>query len=292
MKNRRNIVLAVPVLLLASLACQSLSPSGPASIPQEAVVTEESSPILPSDPSATEEASAPGGGAFDGTWNGTNSDDSEIVFEVTENQISSVTINYQADNNGCTFSGAVSMGIDPSPISADEFSANFTAPNDYVYTFEGSFTSETEASGTILVQSPASGMCGAFEEELTWSAAKGSVSETDSGDTEDGSGSSDTDEIAVVTQFFDAVNTGELDSALALVDENVMFSFGANGTQFGRDNLKSYLSTSGVTYQISDTESFGSGMAQFTATASDGTTYSFCTVLFQEGKIISLTLQP
>lgn len=292
MNNKRNILLAVTVLLWASLACQSLSPSDPDSIPPETAATEENSPLSPSDSSATEEAPAQSGGAFDGIWNGTNSDDSEIVFEVTENQISSVTINYQADVSGCTFSGAVSMGIDPSPISGESFSATFTAANDYTFTFAGSFTSETEASGTILVESPSTGMCGEFEKDLTWSAGKGSDSEADAGDTEDSSGTSDVDETAVVTQFFDAVNAGDLDSALDMVDENVMFSFGANGTQFGRDNLKGFLSSSGLTYQISETESFGGGMAQFTATASDGTTYSFCTALFQDGKIVSLTLQP
>ncbi len=292
MNNKSKIVLslAFSALLLASLACNAAK----APVADEGTAAPEVVDSAPSaEPAATNEPEAAVvESGYEGNWTGTNSDDSEIVFEVTERQITSVTINYQADNNGCTFSGAVSMGIDPSPISGDSFSATFTAPNDYVYTFAGSFTSDTEANGTILVKSPASGMCGEFEEELTWSASKGSASETDSGSTEDSSGSSDTDEIAVVTEFFDAVNTGDLDSALAMVDENVMFSFGAGATQFGRDNLEAFLSSSNVTYQISDTESFGSGMAQFTATVSDGTTYSFCTVLLQGDKIVSISLQP
>lgn len=79
---------------------------------------------------------------------------------------------------------------------------------------------------------------------------------------------------------------------MPMVDENVMFNFGASTAQFGRDNLKSYLSSAGLTFQISDIESFGGGMAQFKATSSDGATYTFCNAMFQEGKIISLSLQP
>lgn len=57
MNNKRNIVLAVHLPSLASLACQSVSPSeDPASLPPETVATEEeSSPILPADFSDTEE---------------------------------------------------------------------------------------------------------------------------------------------------------------------------------------------------------------------------------------------
>ena len=72
-----------------------------------------------------------------------------------------------------------------------------------------------------------------------------------------------------------------------------MFSFGAQGAQFGRDNLEAYfVSAQGVTYQISEPESLGGTMVQFTATASDGTTYTFCNIILQDGKIVSLSLQP
>jgi hypothetical protein len=47
-----------------------------------------------------------------------------------------------------------------------------------------------------------------------------------------------------------------------------------------------------VTYQISDAESLGGTMVQFTATASDGTAYSFCNLILQDGKIVSISLQP
>ncbi|MBL8063224.1 MAG: hypothetical protein JNK32_09415, partial [Anaerolineales bacterium] len=86
MNNKRNILLAVILLLLASLACQSVSPSEPASIPPESVATEEeSSPLLPADSSDTEEATqqepVQTGGAYDGSWTGTNTvDDKEILF--------------------------------------------------------------------------------------------------------------------------------------------------------------------------------------------------------------------
>lgn len=298
MNNKRNILLAITVLLWASLACQSLSPSeDPASIPPEAVATEEeSSPILPSDSSSTEEP-AQTGGVYDGSWTGTNiEDDKEIVFTVENNQVFSITLNYTGEAGDCSYHGAVSTGVstggmDSAPdINGDGFSLVQMGVNDEL-TFTGTFTSESEASGTLLIKSSSDGLCGEYEKEISWTASKGSSADAEA--TEDTSELTSQDGDTVLTQFFDAVNAGDLDSALELVDDNVMFSFGAQGTQFGRDNLEAYfLSVQGVTYQISDAESLGGTMVQFTTTASDGTTYSFCNIILQDGKIVSLSLQP
>jgi hypothetical protein len=299
MNNKRNILLAITVLLWASLACQSLSPSGsdPASVPPESAATEEeNSPLLPADSSTTEEAPAQTGGAYDGSWVGTNTvDDKEILFTVEDNQITSVALNYTGEAAGCTYSGAISKGvdtggIDPVEINGDGFSMVNKNVNDEL-TFAGTFTSDSEANGTLLIKSSADGLCGEYEKEISWTASKGSRADAEA--TEDTSGlASGGDAVAVVTEFFDAVNTGDVDAAVEMVDDNVMFSFGAANTQFGRDNLSAFLSSSGVTYEISQPESLGGAMVQFTATASDGTTYSFCNVVLQDGMIVSLTLQP
>lgn len=298
MNNKRNILLALTILLLASLACQSLAPSEePASLPPEIAVTEEeSSPLLPSDSTDTEEESAQTGGAYDGDWVGTNTvDDKEILFTVENNEVTSVSLNYTGESNGCDYHGAISAGsptgsLSDASISNDAFAVSYESVNDEL-TFTGAFTSESEASGTLHIKSSAEGLCGEYEKEISWVATKGSSAEAEP--EEDTSGTvSDEDTNAIVTQFFDAINAGDIDSAVAMTGENVMFSFGATNAQFGRDALKAYLTSSGLTYQVSEVDSFGGGMAQFTATASDGTSYSFCTILLQDGEIISITLQP
>lgn len=295
-KHKTSLFVAIIVLLLASLACSSVQEAPvPTSLPENTAVPEVIEPAPTAEPVATEEVPVQTGGAFDGAWSGTNSDeDSEIFFEVTDNQITSVTINYLVDLSDCSFSGAVSMGIDPSPIDGDAFSATFTAPNDYEYTFAGNFTSDTEASGTIHVKGPSSGLCGEFEKDLTWSAGKGTVAESEPAPTEETSTQPDVNSDLLVTQFFDAVNAGDVDAALALVDENVMFSFGPQAAnQFGRDNLETYLlSNQGTTYQISETSSVGGTIIQFKATLSDGTVYGYCQAFTQDGKITMLSLQP
>jgi hypothetical protein len=298
MNNKRNILLALTILLLASLACQSLAPSEePASLPPEIAVTEEeSSPVLPSDSTDTEDESAQTGGAYDGDWVGTNTvDDKEILFTVENNEVTSVSLNYTGESNGCDYHGAISAGsptgsLSDASISNDAFAVSYESVNDEL-TFTGAFTSESEASGTLHIKSSAEGLCGEYEKEISWVATKGSAAEAEP--EEDTSGTvSDEDTNAIVTQFFDAINAGDIDSAVAMTGENVMFSFGASNAQFGRDALKAYLTSSGLTYQVSEVDSFGGGMAQFTATASDGTSYSFCTILLQDGEIISITLQP
>ena len=291
MNNKRNILLAITVLLWVSLACQSLSPSDPAGIPPETVVTEENNPILPSDSSDSEEEPAQSGGVYDGSWVGTNTvDDKEILFVVENNEVTSVSLNYTGEASGCTYHGAASVGVDSAVITGDGFTVVYESVNDEL-TFTGAFTSDSEANGTLLIKSSPDGLCGEYEREISWTASKGSSADTEP--TEDTSGTvSEEDTNAIVTQFFDAINAGDVDTAMDMVGENVMFNFGATNAQFGRDNLKAYLTSSGFTYEISEIESFGGGMAQFKATASNGATYTFCNAIFQDGKIISLSLQP
>ena len=296
--RKTSLFLAVFGLLLATLACSSAQGSAsPTSLPEEnTAVPEVVEPVATEEAVATEEVQAETGGIYDGSWTGTNTvDNKEILFTVENNEIISVALNYTGESNGCDYHGAISTGsrtggIDAITIDGGSFSAVVPHTNDEL-TFSGAFTSESEASGTLLIKSSADGLCGVYEKEISWTASKGSSADAEP--TEDTSGlTSSEDAVAVVTQFFDAVNAGDLDSAMSLVDDNVMFSFGTANAQFGSGGLKSYLASSGVTYQISEAESFGGGMAQFKVTASDGTTYSFCTALLQSGKIISLSLQP
>ncbi|MBI3164858.1 MAG: nuclear transport factor 2 family protein [Anaerolineales bacterium] len=289
---RINFALSLIALAAASLACQSIGGASPSASTGEAPsnpIAEIPTLTIESDP--TGEAPAQSGGIYDGNWAGTNTvDDKEILFTVEDNQVVSIALNYTGKSGDCDYHGAISASIDPIEIGSDGFTVVYTGPNDEM-TFTGTFASDSEASGTLLIKSPASGLCGEYEKEVTWSAGKGSGAEAQA--TEDTSGSvSPGDSSAIVNGFFNAVNAGDLDTAIGFVDENVMFSLGSEPVQFGSDNLKKYLSSSGLTFEVSDIESFGGGMAQFKAIASDGATYSFCNMVFQDGKIVSLSLQP
>lgn len=293
-KVASKMFLVLTALVLASLACQSLG-GGDTSSPTEESQFEpgvDATPVTGSD--TTEEAPAETGGAYDGSWTGTNTvDDKEILFTVENNQVVSIALNYTGQAGDCDYHGAISASIDPVEISNDGFTVVFTGPNDEM-TFVGTFTSESEANGTLLIKSPSSGLCGEYEKEVTWTASKGSDEEAEAEPTQDTSGmASDADSIALVNEFFDAVNSGNVDAALDLVDENVMFNVASPTAQFGRENLRAYFaSNQGVTYQISDLQSLGGAIIQFKAEASDGTVYSYCQIFTQDGKITMLSFQP
>ena len=300
MNNKRNILLAVSVLVWASLACKALSPSETADLPQETASTEESNPLLPSDSSspATEEAAAQSAGLYDGSWVGTNTvDNKEILFRVENNQVVSIALNYTGESNGCDYHGALSTGsetggIDPISIAIESFSAVITSVNDEL-TFSGTFSSETEASGTLLIKSSAEGICGEYEKEVSWTATKGSSTEAET--SQESSGTlAQGDPVEIVTQFFDAVNAGDLNSAVAVTDENVMFTIGTSVTKFSSSELESYFEANpGVTYQLSDASSMAAcTMVQFKVKASDGTTYSYCQAFVTDGKITMMSWMP
>lgn len=299
MNNKRNILLAVTVLLWASLACQSLAPSEDSgSIEAETVATEEaSSPLLPSDSSDTEEESAQTGGAYDGEWVGTNTvDDKEILFVVENNEVTSVSLNYTGESNGCDYHGAISAGsatgsLDEAVITNDAFALSYESVNDEL-TFTGAFTSDSEANGTLLIKSSPDGLCGEYEKEVSWTASKGSSAEAEESDDTSGAASQG-DPVIVVTQFFDAVNAGDLDSAIATVDENILFSIGTTVTKFNSSELESYLESTGATYKLTDAEAMAGGtMVQFKVEASDGTTYSYCQAFVLDGKISMMSWMP
>lgn len=297
-RSSSSLAFALTVLVLASLACQGIGGADPSATGEDETQPEPAAgiptPAIGSNP--TEEAPAQTGGAYDGSWVGTNTvDGKEILFTVENNQIVSVALNYTGEANGCDYHGAISTGvetggIDPIVIDGDGFTAVVKSVNDEL-TFAGTFTSEGEASGTLLIKSPSAGLCGEYEKEVTWTASKGSA---DAQPTEDTSGFvSPEDSAAIVSGFFDAVNAGDLDTAIGFADENVMFGFGSQPNQFGRGNLKAYLSSNqGVTYKISAPESLGGAIIQFEAESSDGKIYTYCQMIVQDGKIMMLSLQP
>jgi hypothetical protein len=303
MGNRRkySLYLAFAALLLASLACQAMQGSEPTSAPEDSSASEQTNPVVPGlEPAATSDAPAQTGGKYDGSWTGTNTvDDKEILFKVEDNQVTSIALNYTGEASGCTYHGALSTGsstggMDAVTIENDGFSTVVESVNDEL-TFTGTFTADGEANGTLHIKSSASGLCGEYEKEIAWTATKDAGSEAEEASEDTASSSeSNGDVAALVTSFFDAVNAGDVGSAISMVDENIMFTVGTTITKFSSSELESYLqSTEGVTYEITNAQSMAGGtMVQFKAKASDGTAYSYCQAFVQDGKITMMSLMP
>ena len=301
MRRKYSLYLAFTALLLTSLACQALQGSTPTESSETSSASEQNNPVVPSlVPAATSEASALTGGIYDGSWTGTNTvDNKEILFTVEDNQVTSVLLNYTGEASGCNYHGAVSKGVetggmDAVTIEGEGFSAVIENVNDEL-TFTGTFTAEGEANGTLHIKSSASGLCGEYEKEITWTATKGTTSEAEEEDGEDtASNSAPGDVSTLVTSFFDAVNAGDVESAIGLVDENIMFTVGTTITKFNNSELESYLeSTQGVTYEITDVQSMAGGtLVQFKLKASDGAIYSYCQAFVTDGKISMMSWMP
>ena len=302
MNFRKNLwMLALAVLVFASLACKAIQAPVPTGLPEEETVIPEQTTSTTLEANSESESQAESGGEYDGSWIGTNTvDNKEILFTVQNNQVTSVLLNYTGEASGCTYQGAVSKGVDTGGMDAivienEGFSANVENVND-VLTFTGTFTAEGEANGTLNIKSSASGLCGEYEKEIAWTATKGAVTETEGETNEDAASSSTSggDVSGLVPSFFEAVNAGDVDSAISLVDENIMFTVGTTITKFNSSELESYLqSTQGVTYEITDVQPMAGGtLVQFKAKVSDGTTYSYCQAFVQDGKITMMSLMP
>jgi hypothetical protein len=153
-----------PILLLALLtpACGKKS----ASVPAPAAETPENAPAA-----VTDEAPAPAAISRDGSWEGSSGPDLPISFTVEGDQVTSLSASYAGHKDSCSFNGSVNSDgpakIDGKAFTAkgkyDDSSAEFTAT--------GTFTSMTEASGT-LVWKGKSGVCGDFNLEYKWTAKK------------------------------------------------------------------------------------------------------------------------
>lgn len=295
---RADLILALTALVLASLACQSVGGGGPSASTEEVPGGGTSEPIaeIPTfsiDSEPTEEENSSTGGSYDGDWVGKNTnDDKDILFSVENNQVATMSLNYTGETSGCTYHGAASVYIDPVTIEDGSFTIVYSSINDEL-TFAGTFTSDREASGTLHIKSSAEGLCGEYEKDINWTATKGTTSALEPEATEESGGLlSDNDAVAVVTGFFDAVNAGDVNSAVAMVDEGIMFSIGSE-TLFDQAELKSYLQDNkGLTFEISDTQSLGGAIVQFKAKASDGKVYSSCQAFLLDGKISMVTMTP
>jgi len=237
---------------------------------------------------------------LDGRWEGENSDGNQVLLDVSDEQITYVSFNFSVHTGGCSLGGFIGQTPDePAMITDKSFSIELKDSNGRLFTFAGSFTSDTEASGTIHMQGVEGSSCGAFDDEMTWTAEKSLPEEEPTSQPTETAGPPTstravTDPIAIVQGFFDAYNAGDIDSALAFMDDNVMFKPGSATTIMDKGNLKTFLTSQqqkGITYTLSGLSAVGDSIVKFSATLSDGTSYPASQAMLSDGLIIMLTLQ-
>jgi ketosteroid isomerase-like protein len=237
---------------------------------------------------------------LNGRWEGENSDGHQVLFDVSDDQIAYVSFNFSVHTGDCSISGFMGeIPEEPVVISEKSFSVELKREDDQLFTFAGSFTSDTESSGTIHMQGAAGASCAAFDDEMTWAAQKSIDQGGSELPTETATQSSPAtptvavDSMAVVVGFFDAYNAGNIDAAVAFVEDRIMFTLGSGSGRVGKENLKAFLTEQqqkGVTFTISNLKVIGD-IVKFSALASDGTAYPGSQAFTDAGKITLLTLK-
>ena len=230
---------------------------------------------------------------INGKWEGQNQDGDQVSFTIENDQFTYVLFNYWA-HGGCSLSGAMGQAPTDGAITGQSFSVQFEDDDRRLFTFAGSFSSDSEAAGTISIKGRAGTFCGDFESEETWTAQKALP---EAGPTVPAAPPTETpaafDPITVVQGFFDAINLGDVNTALAFADDPV-WNIGSSARGIGNDKLSHYLTTqiaAGVTYTPANMKAVGDSMVKFTITSSDGTVYTNCLVMLNDGKISMLKLE-
>lgn len=237
--------------------------------------------------------------ALNGKWEGENSDGYQVYFDVVNEQITYVFFNYHVFTGSCSISGARGDTPDNAKVVDKSFSFDITDDEGQVYTFAGSFTSDNTAAGTIHIKGREGASCGAFDGEMTWNTERTVSQASPEPPTETpaplptATTGVAVDPIAVVQGFFDAYNAGDIDAALALVEDKVMFNLGSATGKIGQNNLKAFLTEQqgkGITYTLSGLNVLGT-IVKFSVQASDGTAYPNSQAFIADGKITLLALK-
>lgn len=286
-KNWLIPLLAPAVLTLAALACGAGKPPEPSAPPTEAINTAptESASMLEATSAASSEPLVQN--TFEGEWIGKTSDDKQFLLSAWENEVKYFDFGYFFKIGICSLSGVVGKEVS-APIVDNKFTITLSEGNQKI-SLEGVFTPDGQVSGK-LDYSETFPDCGDGELHTEWTASNTAAQESATTPTEvSGSSTPVSDNGAVVQQFFDVLNAGNLDAALALVDENVTFNFGFSDNSLGRDKMKEYLtSAAGTTYTISNIKPFGDKIVNFSVQVSDGNSYPGSQVFVTDGKITML----
>jgi|GEM_PF-2852261 len=269
-------------------------------------------PFGTSEPTAQATATPARSSAFaslDGEWEGTSSTDSPIQFTVENGKLTYANLNYSISSGGCSVGGAYGASIDDGAIQDQKFAVSLTNSDGVVFTFAGTFTDNNAAAGTLNIKGKT--YCGDTDDSATWRATHISspqdsahVEPTETAveptieiptlpTSEPTTASSDSG-VALVNTAFDALNRGDVDAALAVLDENVVYNIGG-AAGIGAANLKSYLQTAaavGTRYTVSSARALDN-IVSFTVTVSGATsgTYPNSSAIVEDGKITILTIQ-
>ncbi len=231
---------------------------------------------------------------YEGEWEGQTSTDSPISFRVEKNQITFVNLGYAVQSGNCALSGSLGKTVDGVSIDGKTFTIQLS-DEDNQYAFTGTFASNSEASGSLQVKGN-SKSCGAFDAKSTWTAKPASNDTTSAEPTaepEPTDAADTTDAMDVVMGFFDQLSAQDMDAALALVNDNVVFHIGSK-SGVGKTGLQAAFQSqvdSGATFDLSDLDQVG-GVVKFTLSV-DGTDSAAGanSAIVQDGKIMTLTLQ-
>jgi hypothetical protein len=173
-------------------------------------------------------------------------------------------------------------------VSQSAFTIQLTDSDGKQFTFTGTFVSNTQASGTLQVKGPTNS-CGAIDAKSTWTAQIAPAASSDTTTSPSATVPQFASDADVVRAFFDALNAKDVDAALALVDDNLIYTFGStNG--IGTDDLGVYLNSQvsrGATYQLSNVQA---KVASVEFTVKVGATSFKGSAMFQDGKIVILKL--
>jgi hypothetical protein len=241
-------------------------------------------------PTAAAQETAPASAGYDGEWAGDETADNSFSFTVDGNQISDVSLNYLVQSGSCSLSGSIGQPVENAPIAGNSFTVQVSNSDGVEFTITGSFSSNSEASGTIQAKGT-SQTCGAVDTQATWKSTKSGAPANGESATAVPTAASEptsTDSLGVVNAFFAAANAKNYDAALALVNDQVVFEIGTN-SGLGKAQLKTALEK-GVTYTTSNIDVTGD-VVDLAVKGSDGTSYANCSIILDQGKIDILTLQ-
>jgi hypothetical protein len=228
-----------------------------------------------------------------------------IQFRVEKNQITNASLNYSVLNSAgerpadCPLGdgGAHAGTVDPTPINGSTFTLKTQGGGQTQLTFSGTFKSPSTAEGTMHLKGVLAFCDKPYETDVTWMATKQVSASATPVATAKPAVTLPTMTPAVsyqsvVEAFFQAVNTKNVDAALAMAEDQVFFQIGStNG--IGKEKLKTYLTTltaSGATFTTSNYKPLGSTNVDFAAQVSDGTVYKRCDAsISARGKLQTLT---
>lgn len=109
--------------------------------------------------------------SVDGSWKGSTSQGYTSAFTVASHALTGAAILYRVQGQNCTYDAGLLVAYSvPKPINGNSFSVTSSPPPPQVgsYTFAGTFTSNTTASGTLTFESTTCNGSGS----ATWTATK------------------------------------------------------------------------------------------------------------------------